>query len=94
MSQFVISPFCLHFLTSSVAAGFIVAFDSAAASLASDLVPFGSSNGLPFFSVVSAFCRYFWAESISLSSLYCLCVPNLKGGAISEPSIVAAVAFD
>ena len=52
------------------------------------------SSGDPSLSVVSAFLRSRYLESISASSLYYFCIPNLKGGAISEPSIVAAVAFD
>ena len=51
-------------------------------------------SGDPSLSVVSAFLRSRCLESISLSSLYYFCIPNLNGGAISEPSIVAAVAFD
>jgi len=44
--------------------------------------------------VVSAFLRSPRRESISLRTLYYFWVPNLKGGAMSDPSMVSAVAFD
>lgn len=49
---------------------------------------------IPCLSIVSAFLRSPLRESISLSCLYCFCMPNLKGPAIREPSIVSAVALE
>lgn len=52
--------------------------------------------GSPFLRVVTAFLRSPSLDSISLSYLYCFCMPNLKGPAMREPSMarVSAVAFD
>ena len=70
-----------HFLTSSAALGaFVVALE-------------GEASVAPSLRVVSAFRRSLCLESIWLS-LYCFCTPNLKGGAMSEPSIVSAVALE
>ena len=79
----------LHFLASVAAAAegdfaIVAAWDISACELAA---------AYPSFSVVSAFLRSPLRESISFSR-YCFCIPNLKGGAMSEPSRVSAVAFD
>ena len=67
---------------------------AASAALVASLVSLGAfAAAAPSLRVVSAFWRSLCRESIWLS-LYCFCTPNLKGGAMSEPSIVSAVALE